>query len=381
MAWPAAAARRHTIDTGRAAVADAAMLRFLAYWQTSRLPAHSGANAAENRDDNGFWEVEMSRTRALYATIAAAVLLAAGASASAQQYPTRSITVVSPFPAGSASDTTARVVVDQISKGLGQPMVVEPQAGAGGVVGFAAVAKASPDGDTLVTSSSSMANGQVLHAHLSYDPVRDFVPVAMFGPQPNVLVVSKQSGFKTVADLVAAAKAKPGTLTFASAGIGSTSHMAGERFKLATKIDVRHIPFREGGLTEVMAGRIDYYFIPLAAAASMLGSGKLTVLAVSTAKRAALLPNVPTVGEAGFPDAQSSFWVGLSAPAKTPRDIVNKIHDATEKALQDPAVKDHLAKLGVEPELMSVEEFGKFFKEDHDATLQLAKDAHIQPTD
>jgi tripartite-type tricarboxylate transporter receptor subunit TctC len=319
--------------------------------------------------------------RALYGAVALAMLVAAVARAEAQTWPTRSIRVISPYPAGSASDTTARVVLDQVSQLLGQPMVVEPQPGAGGLIGFATVAKAAPDGYTLVTSSTSMANGVVLHTHLPYDPVRDFVPVAMFGTQPNVLVASKQSGFKTVADLVAAAKAKPGTLTFASAGVGSTSHMAGERFRLATNIDVRHIPFREGGLTEVMAGRIDFYFIPLAAAASALASGKLNVLAVSTDKRSPLLPDVPTVAEAGFPGAESSFWVGLSAPARTPPSVVDKLHDATAKALQVPAVKDHLAKLGIVPVVMSVSDFGKFFKRDFDSTLQLAKQAHIRPTD
>ncbi len=323
----------------------------------------------------------MKRIRALCGAISVAVVLAAAAAAHAQAWPTRPIKVISPFPAGSASDTTARIVVDEISQLLGQSMVVEPQAGAGGIIGFEMVAKASPDGYTVVTSSSSMANGAVMHAHLPYDPLRDFIPVAIFGSQPNVLVASKQSGFKTVADLVAAAKAKPGTLTFASAGVGSTSHMAGERFRIATKIDVRHIPFRENGLTEVMAGRIDYYFIPLAAAASVLASGKLTVLAVSTPKRAALLPNVPTVVEAGYPAAESDFWVGLSAPAKTPMSIVNKLHDVTEKALQVPSVKEHLFKIGVVPELMSVEQFGAFFKKDYASTLQLAKDAHIQPVD
>jgi len=323
----------------------------------------------------------MSLTRALCGMIAAALLLTAAASASAQQFPTRPMRVVSPYPAGSASDTTGRIVLDQVAQILGQPFIVEPQPGAGGVVGFAAVAKAKPDGYTLVTSSTSMANGKVLHSQLPYDPVKDFIPVAMFGTQPNVLVASKQSGFTTVADLVKAAKAKPDTLTFASAGIGSTSHMAGERFKLATKIDVRHIPFREGGLTEVMAGRIDFYFIPLAAAASALGSGKLNILAVSTAKRSPLLPNVPTIVEAGYPEGQSNFWVGLSAPAKTPAEIVNKLHDATEQALQKPEVKEKLGRIGVEPELMSVDAFAKFFKDDYDSTLQLAKDAHIEPTD
>jgi tripartite-type tricarboxylate transporter receptor subunit TctC len=264
---------------------------------------------------------------------------------------------------------------------LAQPMVVENRPGAGGVLGFADVAKAEPDGYTLVTSSSSMATGYVLHKHLPYDPVRDFTPVALFGIQPNVLVASKQSGFKTVADLVAAAKAKPDTLTFASAGIGSASHMAGERFRLAAKIEVRHVPFRENGLAEVMAGRIDYYFLPLAAAASALTSGKLKVLAVSTAKRAALLPDVPTVAEAGYPAAESDFWVGLSAPAKTPDSIVNKLHDATEEVLQTPAVNDKLVKLGVDPQAMSVAQFKNFFKDDLQATVQFAQQANIHPVD
>jgi len=326
-------------------------------------------------------QARIARRRWLCAAAALVAVLTVAAAADAQSWPTRAIRVVSPFPAGSASDTIGRVVVDQLSQQLGEPMIVEAQAGAGGLIGFAAVAKATPDGYTLVTSSSSMATGVVLHHKLPYDPIHDFIPVVLFGTQPNVLVASKQSGFKTVADLVAAAKAKPGTLTFASAGIGSTSHMAGERFRLATKIDVRHIPFREGGLTEVMAGRIDFYFIPLAAAASVLASGKLTVLAVSTAKRSRLLPDAPTVAEAGYPAAESAFWVGLSAPANTPSAIVNKLHDETEKALQTAATKDKLANVGVETALMSVTEFDKFFRDDYAATVQLAKDAHVEPVD
>jgi tripartite-type tricarboxylate transporter receptor subunit TctC len=311
----------------------------------------------------------------------AAVLVAATVAALAQQWPTRPIRVISPFAAGSASDTTGRVVLDQVSQNIGQPMVIEVRAGAGGTIGFAQVAKADPDGYTLVTSSSSMGTETVLHRTLPYDPVRDFVPVALFGVQPNVLVTSTQSGFKTLADLVAAAKAKPGTLTFASAGIGSSSHMAAERFRLAANIDVRHVPFRETGITEVMAGRIDFYFLPVAAAASALGSGKLVVLTVSSPTRMPLLPDAPSVVEAGYPDAQFRFWVGLSAPAKTPRPIVDKLHDATEKALALPALREKLAKLGVTPEPMSVEEFGKFFRDDLAATVQLAKDANIQPID
>jgi tripartite-type tricarboxylate transporter receptor subunit TctC len=320
-------------------------------------------------------------TRRALCTAVAAVPLAAARSVLADDYPSRPIHVISPFPAGSASDTVGRVVLDQVSQILGQAMVVEARPGAGGIVGFADVAKADPDGYTVVTSSTSMGTGAVLHSRLPYDPAKDFASVAMFGVQPNVLVASKQSGFKTVADLVAAAKAKPGTLTFASAGVGSSSHMAGERLRLAAKIDVRHVPFKDNGLTEVMAGRIDYYFIPLAAAASAIASGNLAVLAVSSLKRAPLLPDVPSIAEAGYPNAEFNFWVGLSVPAQTPRPVIDKLHDATERALQDSVMKDKLAKLGVEPRLMSVDNFSKFVKDDLVATVQLAKDANIQPVD
>ncbi len=316
-----------------------------------------------------------------FAALLGAALLSAAITAQAEDWPTRPIRVISPFPAGSASDTVSRIVLDRVSQLLGQPMVIEAKPGAGGIVGFSDVAKADPDGYTIVTSSNSLGIGIVLHRQLPYDPLKDFVSVVMLGVQPNVLVASKDSGFKTVADLVAAAKAKPGALTFASAGIGSSSHMAGERLRLAANINVRHVPFRDGGFTEVMAGRIDFYFIPLAAAASALGSGKLNVLAVSSAKRVPLLPDVPSIVEAGYPNATFRFWLGLSTPARTPPAIISKLHDATEKAIADPGIKEKLANVGVEPEPMSVEAFGQFVKDDIAATVQLAKDAHIEPLD
>jgi tripartite-type tricarboxylate transporter receptor subunit TctC len=309
------------------------------------------------------------------------VLVVAAASANAQQYPNRPIRMISPYPAGSASDTVTRVVLDQVSQLIGQPIVIELKPGAGGATGFASVARSDPDGYTLVTSSSSMATETVLHSKLPYDPIKDFVHVVLLGTSPNILVASAKSGFKSVQDLVKAAKEKPGTLTFASAGIGSSSHMAAERFRLAAKIDVRHVPFKEGGLVQVMAGNIDFYFIPLAAAASAIGSDKLTILAVSSPKRAPVLPNVPSIVEAGYPDAVFRFWNGISAPVKTPASIVNKLHDVTEEALKLPAVQEKLAKLGVEPAQISTDEFMKFVKDDIGATVQLAKQADIKPLD
>lgn len=334
------------------------------------------------------WGSNMTKvSSALRAAVPALLVLTAALAplaplaARAEDFPTRAIRVISPYPAGSASDTVSRVVLDEVSRELGQAIVIEVKPGAGGTLGFSTVAKATPDGYTLVTSSSSMATERVLHKHLVYDPAKDFVHVALIGISPNVLVVSKASGFKTVADLVNAAKAKPGTITFASAGIGSSSHMAGERFRLAAGIDVRHVPFREGGLTEVMAGRIDFYFIPLAAAASALHNEKLTVVAVSAPERAPLLPDVPSVVEAGYPGAVFRFWNGISAPKGTPADVVQKLHDATAKALKNAAVREKLAKLGVQPAQMSVAEFGKFFNDDMAATLELAKQAGIKTID
>jgi tripartite-type tricarboxylate transporter receptor subunit TctC len=288
--------------------------------------------------------------------------------ASAETWPARPIKVISPFTAGNAVDTLARIVFDRVSQQTGQTLVIENRPGAGGTLAADFVAKSDPDGYTLLLSSASLSSQAIFHKSLPYDAIRDFAPVSLIGIQPTVVVASPSRGFKTVADLVAAAKAKPGTLTFASAGVGSASHMAAERLRVAAAIDVRHIPFRGAeGLNEVMAARVDF-------------SGKLTVLAVSSRKRAALLPNVPTVAEAGYPDAESLFWGGVAAPAKT-TTIVHKLHDEIEKALQLPAVREKLATLGVEEELFTVEQFDKFVGEDMAATLMLAKSAHLEPED
>jgi tripartite-type tricarboxylate transporter receptor subunit TctC len=313
--------------------------------------------------------------------VAGVALMAGAAAAGSEDWPSKAMQVISPFTAGNANDTVARVVLDQVSRQIGQPFVIENRPGGGGIIGTAMVAKADPDGYTLLLHSSSVSSQVVLHKTLPYDPLRDFAPVVLFGIQPSVLVCAPSKGFKTVADLVAAAKARSGELNFASAGIGSASHMAGERLRLAARINVQHIPFRGAeGLAEVMAGRIDYYFIPIAPAAALIADGKLVVLAVSTPKRVPSLPNVPTIAEAGYPDAEYLFWGGLSAPATTPRYIVDRLHDETQKALDMPAIQESLTKLGVQPRSMSVEQFDKFFRDDVAATVKLAKDAHITPT-
>lgn len=318
------------------------------------------------------------------------VLLAAGCllalsglmtAAFAQVWPTRTVQVISPFAPGNATDTVARIVMEQVSKQVNQPIVIENRTGAGGTVGTHAVARAAPDGYTLLSHGASHIIAPFLHRTLPYDVLGDFVPVVPFGYQPMVLVVAPNKGFKTLADLIAAAKARPGALNFASAGIGAASHMAAVRLLVSAGIEAQHIPFRGPveALAEVVAGRIDFYFLPSAPAVPLLNEGKVIALAVSTPKRATALPNVPTTAEAGLSDAAYSFWGGLFAPAQTPREIVNKINQETTKALGVSAVQERLAKLGVEPMSMTVEEFGRFVKEEYQGLMQLAKAANITP--
>jgi tripartite-type tricarboxylate transporter receptor subunit TctC len=321
----------------------------------------------------------------LRGVLAGAVLGAtvAATGAVAQTWPSRPIMAISPFSAGNAVDIVGRVVLEQVGQQLGQPFVIENRPGGGGTVAFNTVAKATPDGYTVLLGSSTFSADVVLHKKLPYDTLSDFTAVVPFGIQPSVLVTSPSHGFKTVADLVAAAKAKPGQMNFASAGIGAASHIAAERFRLSAGIVAQHVPFRgpNEALAEVLAGRIDYYFLPIAPALPLVKDGKLIALAVSTPKRAAALPDVPTTAEAGFPGASYLFWSGLFVPAKTPADIVARLHDESAKALATPELQAKLAKLGVEPLTLTSQQFQEFFRNDVAETVKLAKDAGITPTD
>ena len=301
----------------------------------------------------------------------------------APDWPIRPVLTISPFTAGSANDVVARLVLDQVGQQVGQALVVENRSGGGGIVGVASVVRAEPDGYTLLLSSASMSSAVVLHSALPYDALRDLVPIAMMGVQPSVLVAAPGKGFKTVAELIGAAKAKPGQLNFASAGIGSASHIAGERFRLAAGLQVQHIPYRGPveALTDLMTGRVDFYFLPIAAALPLIKQGKVVALAVSTPARTQSLPYVPTIAEAGYPDAEYLFWGGISAPVKTPRAIVEKLNHEVNKALAVPAVEEKLQNLGVQPKPMTPDQFAKFFADDVATTVKLGKDANIAPMD
>jgi tripartite-type tricarboxylate transporter receptor subunit TctC len=263
----------------------------------------------------------MRPLQAFCAALAGVSAIAIGtATLAQQQWPARSIVVVSPFLGGTTNDLIAELVLDQVSKQIGQTFVVQNLPGGGGTIGVASVVSAEPDGYTLLLSSSAMNAAVILHKSLPYDPLRDLQPVAMFGGQPSVLVAAPNKGFKTVADLVAAAKATPGALKFASVGLGSGSYFAAERFVLAAGIDVQHIPYNGPveALIDLKAGRIDFYFVPMPAALPLIAQGKVVALAVSTPYRLADLVDVPALGEAGYPVPAYLFWCGLSAPVKTP---------------------------------------------------------------
>jgi tripartite-type tricarboxylate transporter receptor subunit TctC len=321
--------------------------------------------------------------RAFGVVSAALIAFTQPAGAQSTSWPDRTITAVVPFAAGAANDIVGRIVFEQVSKQVNQPIVFENRPGAGGTLGANLVAKAAPNGHTVLVHSSSFASALSLYKTLPYDTFNDFAAVIPLGNSPTVLVVAPSKGFKTVAELIAAAKAKPGAMNFASAGIGSTSHLAAERFRLSAGIEAQHIPFRgpNEAFTEVLAGRIDFYFLPLAPALPLVQQGQLTALAVSSEKRATALPDVPTTTELGLKDSTYLFWTAVFLPAKTPRDVVNKLHEESRKALLVPAVQERIAKTGNEPMPMTIGEFDTFFKEDVRATAKLMQQIGIKPQD
>lgn len=301
--------------------------------------------------------------------ISAALLLLAGV-ASAQTYPSKPIRIVVPFTAGSATDIMARIVGEKLGAAWGQPVLIDNKPGAGGTVGSALVAKSEPDGHTLLVVSTGHVVNPVLYPGLSYDTVGDFAGVMPLATLPNVLVVSANSPLRSVSELIAAAKANPGKLNYASAGTGSATHVNAEKFRSVTGLTATHIPFKgtPETITETIAGRVDFMFTPVLSSVPVIRDNRMRALAVSTAQRSSALPDVPTVAEAGVPGFVFDFWVGLLAPAKTPRDIVLKLNQEVTKALAQPDVKERLSKLGGEPMPMTPERFDAFIREEH-ATL------------
>jgi tripartite-type tricarboxylate transporter receptor subunit TctC len=318
-----------------------------------------------------------------YAVMAALIVCAAVTAltaALAQNWPSRPIHALVPFSAGSATDIIPRAVFDRLSGELGTSFVVENRGGAGGTIGVGAVVHAEPDGYTILANSSAHTVAPWIVPNIPYDTAKDLSAVVAFGKNANVLVVSPAKGWKTAADLVAAAKAKPGSFNFGSAGLGTATHMSAERFRLSAGFQATHVPYKGGpeALTDVIAGRVDFYYCPISTAIPLVREGRLVALAVSTPTRASSLPDVPTSVEAGYPDSDYTVWYGVFMPAKTPRTIVEAFAAATTKVLQTPAMEQKLAQLALDPMPMKPAEFDKFVADEIAANGKLVAAAGIK---
>ncbi|HTQ83632.1 MAG TPA: tripartite tricarboxylate transporter substrate binding protein [Pseudolabrys sp.] len=299
--------------------------------------------------------------------------------ARADTWPAQTIHAIVPFTAGSTVDIIGRIVADPLASQLGQTIVVENRGGAGGTIGSAAVAKAAPDGYTLLINAAAHTAAAAAYPSISYDPAKDFAGVAIFGIVPNVMLISPSKGIRTVQELVARAK-ETGNMTYASAGVGSATHWAAERFRLSAGFKATHVPFRGGpeALTEVMTGRVDFFCGGVSSGLPFIKDGKLLALAVSTRKRTPALPDVPTTIEAGYPDSDYTFWNGLLVPARTPRPIIDKLHAEVQKALALASVQEKFAPQGVEPMPVSPAEFDAMIAKEITDNIKLAKAAGLK---
>jgi len=316
-----------------------------------------------------------------FSRIALAVVAAAIVSvAQAQSWPTRPVRIVVPFTAGSATDILARTFGKTLQETWGQPVVIENRPGAGGTIGAGVVAHSAPDGYTLLVHSAGYAVNPWIYPGLPYDTAKDFTEIAPLGGQPNVLVVSHESGITSVKDLIARAKEKPGTLNYGSAGQGSGTHINAEKFKLATGIDVVHVPYKgtPEALNDTMAGRVTYFFSPISAALPQIKAGKLVALGVSSAQRSSALKDVPTIAESGLPGFDYNLWVALFGPAGMPADLVERINRDVARAVDSGEVRERLAALGAEPMPMTSAQFRSFVKTELEANQKIVQAAGIK---
>lgn len=311
-------------------------------------------------------------------SIAAIALCAVQGLVWAQSWPSKPVRVIVPLTGGSNADILARMIAGRLAAQLGQSFIVENRPGAAGTIGVGLVAKADPDGHTLLVHTSSFTVTPSTHSNLPYDTARDFAGITPLGTVPLVMIMAPSKGLRTVQEVVKAARAKPGSMNYASAG--SAGQLNSERFRISAGFEGVHIPFKgtPEAVTEVLTGRVDYYFCPISPVLSHIKEGKLLALAVGSSTRSSALPDVPTTIEAGFPNSDYNFWTGMFVPAKTPRNVVNRLYQETVMALQAAEVRERLAKLGTEPMPLSPEQFDKLIREELAANAVLVKAAGIQ---
>jgi len=293
----------------------------------------------------------------------------------AQDWPSKALHAIVPYGAGSTTDIIPRLVFEQLSPRIGRSIVVENRSGAGGTIGTGYAAKVDADGYTLLVNSNAHTIAPALYPRLGYDPALDFAAVIPLGTSASVLVVAPEKGFKTASDLIAAARAKPGGMTFASVGAGTATHLSAERFVASAGIQALHIPFRGGAeaMSETMVGRVDFFFGPVGLVLPLIKDGKLTALAVNSSKRSRALPDIPTTSEAGLMDAEYPIWFGIFLPAKTPRALVDKLHAETLATLQTPNLQAKLSTLGVDPLVMTPSEFDEYVRTEIAMNAKLVK--------
>ncbi len=321
------------------------------------------------------------RLAAVVAATLALPLVNAGAATTATDYPTKAIRVIVPQSAGGSTDLAARVVTQRLSDALGQPIVVDNRPGAGSLNGTDTVAKAQPDGYTLLAVAASFSINPSLHAKLPFDPVRDFLPITRFASLPHILVVHPTLPVKSVKELIALAKAKPGELNYASSGVATSTHLAGELFKSLTHIDMVQVPFKGGapGMVGLLSGQVQLYFATISTALPHVKSGKVRALAVTSAKRSVAAPEFPTIAEAGVPGYEHASWVGLLAPAKTPAPVISRLNSESVRIVNQPDVKTLFLRDGLETVGDTPQEFATVIRNEVAKWKKVVKAAGITP--
>jgi len=321
-------------------------------------------------------------TRRIHIALAIlAAWVASTAAAPAQTWPTKPLRAFIPFAAGSATDLVPRAVFEPLAAELGQPIVVENRGGAGGTIAGNAVVRADPDGHTMLAGGTALTIAPWIVPSMPYDTARELASALMIGQSADVLIVPPGRGWKTVRDLVAAAKARPGSINYSSAGVGTGTHLNAEKFRLSAGFEAVHIPYKGGAeaLADVLGGRVDFYFCPISTALPFIADGRVAALAVSTATRASDLPNVPTTLEAGYANSDLAVWYGVLMPARTPRAIIDKFHAAGTKVLATPEMRQKLKGLAVDPMPLTPTEMDKFVADEIAANGRLIKAAGIHP--
>ena len=313
--------------------------------------------------------------------LAVLVLAACVLPAAAQDYPNRPVRIIVTFPAGSATDIIGRVVGQKLGEYWGHNVIIDNRGGAGGSIGTAIGVKSAPDGYTLIINSSAHTVNPAIYAKLPYDTLKDFVDIAPLTGTPNVLINNLGAKARTMGDFLADAKARSTKINFASAGIGSGTHLNLEKLKLAAGIDVTHVPYKGTPevVTDILGGRVDYYFCPLSACLPFIKDNKLRGIAVSSLKRSSLIPNLPTIAESGVPKFEFTLWFGIWGPAGIPGPIVTKVRKDTKRALESADVKERMVALANEPMDVRPEDFGKYVRQELVDNAKIVKAAGIQP--